>query len=629
MVSKVKRRSIAIFLSQGNQPNITMKKHHLLAGILAAQLALAQTPEKVTIQYSPCIEFHITKPLSELPVVTEDEYESKKELKEVAIRRKYFTAVNPNALPLGEDPLAQKTMGNKAASPPLASWNGISGGYDPPDPSGAASASHYIQAINCKYRVYTKTGGTVSGGGSFNLSALWPGSGNSGDPIVLYDKHADRWFISQFDDPDKILVAISSTNNPIGTYYAYTFAPQPGTFPDYPKYSIWHDGYYCTSNLGLPGKMAAFDRNKMLAGNNAAGMITVTYPNVPNAGFFCPLSADADGQLPPNGTPCPLFSYEDDSWGGGAADQLRIYDFKVNWTTPANSTLTLKGTLPTQPFNVNFTSNWNDVSQPGSSQKLDAINGVLGFRAQYRIWTGYNSVVFCHSVIVNPTTKQVGLRWYELRQNSSSGVWSIYQQGTYAPDNNSRWLGSMAMDDNGNIALAYAVSSSSTPMSLRYCGRAPGDPLGQMSIAEQTAIAGSGAKSSSNRAGDYSHTALDPDGITFWHTGMYVSSGSAATRIYSFQFPNTTGIDTPNHQLTLNWLQDEYGLRISGENLPNNDNMQVDLFDIEGKLIKGQMLKPLDSRISTNISTEGLAKGLYLVRVGNANFQRVIKVSVN
>jgi len=96
--------------------------------------------------------------------------------------------------------------------------------------------------------------------------------------------------------------------------------------------------------------------------------------------------------------------------------------------------------LPTTPFNVSFTSTWDDISQPGTTQKLDAISDVFMYRAQYRRWVGYNSVVLNHAVITNTVTKQAGIRWYELRQNTSSGIWSIYQEGTYAPDAHFRWM---------------------------------------------------------------------------------------------------------------------------------------------------------------------------------------------
>ncbi len=602
------------------------KKIYVVFSLFVSSFAFSQEKVPTTVEYIPCLSFRETPPLSELIALTPQEEELDKDKKAEEIRRKYFPPVNPNALPKGEDPIVQKTNGTRAAHAPLVNFAGLGNTSDPADPSGAPGPNHYVQAVNCKYRIFTKTGGTVTNGGPFNLNVLWPGSGNEGDPIVLYDKYADRWFISQFNDPDKILVAVSKTNDPTGAYYAYTFIPQSGKFPDYPKYSIWPEAYICTANIGNPGNMAAFDRTKMIAGNASAGMIKVSFPSAPNAGFFCPLSADADGQLPPNGTPCPLFTYEDDSWSSGGVDQLRIYDFKINWANPTSSTITLNTKLPVAAFNVDFNSGWNDIPQPGSSTKLDAINGVLTYRAQYRVWTGYNTAVVCHSVITNTSTKQVGIRWYELRQNAS-GVWSIYQQGTYAPGTESRWLGSIAMDDNGNIGMCYATGGT-VAMSLRYTGRYASDLLGQMTLAEETAIAGSGAKNS-NRAGDYSQTSLDPDGVTFWHTGMYVSSGSIATRVYSFKISGGVGINEIASNIQLNTTVNNEMLDVKAKGLQNETDMQLDLFELNGKLVNGQKVKANNGEVNAFISLNGLSKGMYLVRLGNSNFQKVIKVQVN
>ena len=589
-------------------------------------IAAAQKVEGVSINYKPCAGFAITKPLSEMSIdKTEDKEDWEKD--EIKIRRGFPVATYKKPSKFTVDPLTQTTMGSKLLSPPIANWQGTSGTASPPDPSGAAGPAHFVQAVNLRYIIYNKTGTVLAG--PFNLSSLWAGSTNDGDPIVLYDKYADRWFVQQFNGADKILVAVSTGSNPAGAYYTYTFVPDPGNFPDYPKFSIWSDGYYCTANLNSPQKLCVFDRTKMLAGNPSAGMISLTTPVAPNNGFYSALPADADGTLPPYGTPCPLFIYEDDTWSVGGVDQLRIFKLTTDWITPSNSTLVLDQTLPTTAIDVNFNINWDDVSQPGTTQKLDAISGVLMYRAQYRRWIGYNSVVINHAVIVNSTTKQVGIRWYELRQNTSTGIWSIYQEGTYAPDLHSRWMASMAMDDNGSIGMAYAVSSGTIFPSLRYTGRNASDPLGLMTYTETTAIAGTSSQTFFNRFGDYSQTSLDPDGITFWHTGEYISSGGK-TRIFSWQIPNiTTGISDVSDKPDLIVFQNENNLNIKGVKLPNDNETQVEVFDIMGKLIIGRKVTPNSNSFETTIDISGLSKATYLVRIGNEKFQKVVKVSVN
>ncbi len=604
-----------------------MKRSFLTAiALVAIHFSFSQKINTKAV-YQKCTGFAISKSLSEMPVIAEENLKES-EKREIEIRRRTPAALYNKSSQPGVDPIAQNTMGTRAMAGPIVNWQGTTGNASPPDPSGAAGTNHFYQAINLKHTIYNKTGSIIAG--PFALNSLWAGSTNDGDPVVLYDKYADRWMMTQFNGTDEILVAVSTSSNPAGTYFTYTFVPAPGTFPDYPKYSVWSDGYYCTSNLGAPENVAVFDRTKMLAGNPTAGMISLLLPSTPNNGFYAPLSADADGTLPPFGTPCPLVCYEDDTWSSGGTDQLHVFKFTTDWLVPTNSTLVLDQLLPTSPINVNFNVNWDDVSQPGTTQKLDAISGVLMFRAQYRIWTGYNTMVINHAVITNSVTKQVGIRWYELRQNSITGVWSIYQEGTYSPDLHSRWMASIAMDDNGSIGMAYAVSSPTVYPSLRYTGRLAGDPLGLMTFSETIAIAGTSSQTFFNRFGDYSQTSLDPDGITFWHTGEYMSGG-AKTRIFSWQIPlMTTGVNnSANASAQLTVYQNENSLNIKGIKIPGNGEMQVDLFDVLGRELINKKVTPSDNTFETTMDISTLPKATYLLRVGSSQFQKVIKVMIN
>ena len=536
---------------------------------------------------------------------------------------------NVNSLPLKEDPIAQKTMGSRQSQTLLASWEGLSGLSYPPDPSGAAGPNHYVQAVNSSYQIFSKTGGSVIGGGPFTLGSLLFGS-NDGDPIVLYDKYADRWVITEFKTVGrKVLFAISKTSDPTGQYYTYSYtSPQ---FPDYQKFSIWADGYYMTSNQSNQ-KVFVFERDSMLAGVPTSRALNKTFSPPTDNAFFCPLPADADGQLPPAGTPCYIFSYEDDGWGSGYVDRINIYKMSVVWGTTPTATIAVEAQLPTQPFDASYNQNWDDISQPVTTTKLDGIGGVFTYRAQYRRWTGYNSVVLNNPVMVNTTTGQRSIRWYELRQNSTTNQWSIYQQSTYAPDDLNRWVGSIAMDDNGSISLAYSVSNSNVYPGLRYTGRLATDSLNTMTFAEQIVAVGNSAQTSNNRYGDYSHTALDPvDGTIFWHTGEYILNGEPATKIYSFKFPaSTVGIKESSNSLS--FIASNHGdeIRINIMNLPNNKELIIDLFDINGRFVNGKKINPTENTVETSFSNQGLAKGTYLVRIGNnnTNFQKVTKVII-
>lgn len=406
------------------------------------------------------------------------------------------------------------------------------------DPSGAAGPNHYVQAINgTPFKVFNKTTGANML--TANIGSLWsPATPNDGDPIVMYDKYADRWFISQFGQTgNKMFIAISTTSDPTGSYYTYTFtSPQ---FPDYLKFGIWADGYYMTSNQATD-RVFVFERDQMILGNPSARSISQTFTTGATSAFFVPLPADADAGLPTVGTPCPFFSYSDNAWGGGAVDGVKIWNMTTTWGATPSATIVLNSTIPTAAFDASYDAAWNDVVQPGTTQKLDGIGGVCTYRAQWRKWTGYNTVVLNWAVKISASQRSI--KWVELRQNQGTGVWSLYQEGTYTPDSETRWLGSICMDNNGSIALCYLKSSTTTFPSLCYTGRAPTDPLGQMTVAETVAQAGTGSQTGGvNRVGDYSQTSLDPDGVTFWHTGEYMggpTGGTAArTRVYSFQLP--------------------------------------------------------------------------------------------
>lgn len=418
------------------------------------------------------------------------------------------------------------------------SWTGqTASGFRPFDPSGAAGPNHYVQMINSTtFKVYNKTSGAVLLTGT--LGNLWsPATANAGDPVVMYDKPADRWFLAQFGSSTdkKIYIAISTTNDPTGSYYTYTFtSPQ---FPDYLKFSVWQDGYYMTSNQSTQ-KVFCFERTAMLAGTPGARSIYVNY-SPPKSGFFVPLTGDAaDGVLPPAGTPCPIFSYSDNGWGSGYFDRVNIYQMTVNWSAAPTASISLSSNLTTAAFDGSYNASWNDCPQPGTTQKLDGIGGCLMYRAQWKTWSGYNSVVLNWAVKISSTQRSI--KWCELRQNQSTGVWSLYQEGIYAPDADTRWLGSICMDNNGSIGLTYIKSNSTaTYPGIYYTGRRSCDPLGTLPVTEAVGAAGTGSQTGVNRVGDYGQTTLDPDGITFWSTSEYMGgttgSSAARTRIISYQ----------------------------------------------------------------------------------------------
>ncbi|MDD4374141.1 MAG: T9SS type A sorting domain-containing protein [Bacteroidales bacterium] len=418
---------------------------------------------------------------------------------------------------------------------PLRSVMGLGNvnGVFPPDTEGDVGPDHYFLMINSSFAIYNKEG--VKLYGPADNSTLWDGfpgpwSGtNDGDPIVVYDEGADRWFASQFavhtdDGSFWELVAISETGDPTGAWYRYAF--EFNYFNDYPKFGVWHNAYLGTFNYFnssatsyIGGGAVALERDAMLAGDPDARMIVFPISN----SKYGILPADYDGTPPPSDEPA-WFAHINRTGN----KQLEIWKATINWDNPNSSTYSLQNSLVVEGFNASVGS----IPQPGTTQTLDAIGGQLMFRLQYRNFGDYSTLVANHTVTANA---RASIRWYELRKTSTN--WSVYQQGTWQPDNDYRWMGSIAMNANGNIAVGYSVSSSTTYPSIRYAGRTANAPLGQFNIPETVIVEGSSSQTNVNRWGDYSTMSIDPaDDSTFWYAQMYRLGSNWRTQFASFNF---------------------------------------------------------------------------------------------
>jgi hypothetical protein len=513
-----------------------MKKQILALGFCSmAFFGIAQTTVeddgKATV-VAECINFRETKALRDIAPILPETEDNKDYTVPNKLRR--YKHVNPNALPQGNDPVWQMNKSSHFNKAPIQNWEATSFSAYPPDPSGAVGPNHYVHMVNSSFTIYDKAGATLYG--PSQLGTLLGGS-NDGDPIVMYDKDADRWFMSQFKSSNNSLqIAISTTPDPTGTFYSYEFALN--SFPDYPKYGVWNDSYFVTSNKTAP-QFYAMDRTKMLAGDPSASIQGFTIPSLATNGFFSVMPATASAAAPAPGTPGYLYYFQDDGWGGVTADHIKIWEADIDWVTTGNSTLLNVQSLPVSAFDSEFQSSWDDIEQPGTTDKLDGIPTAFMFMAHYREFSGYASVVLNHTVDVSGTD-HAGIRWYELRKTGTN-PWTLYQEGTFAPDGESRWLGSICMDYQGNIGLAYSVSGPTVYPSIRYTGRYASDPLGQMTLAEEDVVIGNGVQTGPNRWGDYAQMTLDPvDDATFWYTGEYIgnSNNSRKSRVFSFKIAN-------------------------------------------------------------------------------------------
>jgi hypothetical protein len=450
------------------------------------------------------------------------------------------------------DPVVQTSPGLAAAPALGVGFEGVGAGFTgpagtfsvtsaPPDTNGAVGPSHYVQIVNTSLAIFNKSGTAIYG--PVPTNTVWSGFGggcqsnDDGDATVDYDRLANRWIISQFSvstTPYLQCVAVSTSGDPTGSYYRYSF--QYNDFPDYPKLGVWPDAYYTTFNLFRNGttfagpEICAYDRAKMLLGQAATQQcftLSTAYGGL--------LPADLDSSTaPPSGSPNYVLSF--------GTNSLQLWKFHVDWTTPANSALTGPTTIPVAAFSP-ACSGGTCIPQSGTTQKLDSLADRLMYRLAYRNLGDHESLVVDHSVTAGSS---VGVRWYELR--SPNGTPTVYQQGTYAPDSTYRWMGSAAMDKNGDIALGFSTSSGSLHPGIHYTGRLATDPLGTMTQGEGVLFDGAGSQTGGlSRWGDYSSLSVDPsDDCTFWYTNEYLASNGSFnwhTRIGSFKLPGcgTTG----------------------------------------------------------------------------------------
>jgi hypothetical protein len=407
----------------------------------------------------------------------------------------------------------------------------------PPDTYGDVGPDTYFHMVNLSFTIFNKSGNIILG--PTNSGTIWNGlpySWNNGDGIVLYDDQADRWFISALclpsfpSPPYFMMIAVSQTSDPTGAWYRWEY--QFDNIPDYPKFGVWRDAYFMSFNRFIsPNSFdgiaaVAFDRTAMLAGDPSPAMVMFKF--VHNTTVFSILPADCDGPFPLTGTP-GYFTYLDATFIG-------LYEFHTDWTNPAAATFGNLNKISIGTYNPNVLG----IRQKGSNVKLDPISDRLMCRLQFRRFPDHQSMVVNHTIRVGDN--QAGIRWYELRR--ITGNWALYQQSTYAPDSNSRWMGSMAMDSAGNIALGFSVSGTNLYPSVRYTGRMKNDPPGQMTLAEQSIIEGGGAQthpaSTYARWGDYSSMTVDPSNPSiFWYTQQYypvTADFDWHTRIGSFTF---------------------------------------------------------------------------------------------
>jgi hypothetical protein len=534
----------------------------------------------------------------------------------------------PGASTPQPDGALQSTAAPSAATTAGLSFAGVGYGDHgfvpdaaPPDTTGAVGASQYVQWVNESFAVFDKATGALLAG-PLRGNTLWSGFGggcqnnNDGDPIVAYDKAAGRWVLTQFSVSSPGTYgylqcdAVTKTSDATGQYNRYSFSYGGSAFNDYPKLGVWPDGYYISYNIFTNGrffagsKICALNRDRMLAGLSATqqcGQLSSSYGNL--------LPTDLDGSTaPPAGAPNVFASF--------GANSLNTWRFHVDWNNTANSSITGPFVTPVAGFST-ACGGGACIPQPGTSQRLDSLADRLMYRLAYRNFGDHQSWVVNHSVTAGSS---VGVRWYELRSLATAPT--VYQQGTYAPTSDYRWMGSVAMDKVGNIAAGYSIASTTRAPSIAFATRAVGDPLGTLGN-ETIAKDGGGSQTTKlERWGDYSTMTLDPrDDCTFWYSTEYLKSSGTfnwSTWITSFQIAGCTSSVTPTAPATPTGLQAVAGTHTVG--LAWNASSGATSYDVLRRT-SGGTAGVIGTPTGTSFSDTDLTNGttyLYSVRAKNS-----------
>ena len=434
----------------------------------------------------------------------------------------------------GDDPLAKYSDSLRHRSPnrtPELVFETGSSNSQPTDPAGAVGPNHYISVINTAFQIFDKSGNSLTNGLISPNPTIFT-SGGCCDLTASYDNAADRWILSFLGGG--VQLAVSDGPDPVNdswTVYSYS------AVSDYQKLSVWRDGYYMTENTGSTNKLHVFERDAMLDEASAGTdpqILSFSLPGLVTSGFHSPQVLNiTDANFPTSGGATVMYM-QDDAWSGVTTDHVKLWNVDIDWESPNDSEVSSAVELTTTPFVSVFDGgSFSNLPQPDGGATIDALQATIMNQAQFRKFSNYNSALFNFVVDVDgSSTKQAGIRWYELRQTVDGEPWEIFQEGTYtAPDNRHAWNASLIMDVKGNIGMGYSGMSSanSTDSQVRvgsyYTGRFSQDPINVMTLEEGVIVEGD-ANIPGTRYGDYSKIDLDPDNDKkFWFINEVMSGG--------------------------------------------------------------------------------------------------------
>jgi Secretion system C-terminal sorting domain len=612
-------------------------KYSVLASLLMiTTMSLAQQE----VQVETAVDFYVTEEMSYYPEV--DPYAiPDKEFQRGGMlsskrQKKADHLKTAEESPTNIDPLIQEGGFTRSANSPIVSFDGVVSNVSPPDPTGAVGPNHIVEMTNSVWGVFDKSGNIASG---FPKSINIPLGIGNGDPIVLYDREADRFLISQFKDPfspsgSRFLVAISTTPDPTGTYHVFSFNPN-GTI-DYPHIGIYGNSYVITGNFSPTGRMYALNREKMINGDASAEMVSLSLPSYSSGTIFnAPQPAHSEGAGVAAG-PVPILWFQDNAWPGVSNDHMKVWDFTVDWSNPGSATISAPLEINLGDFDSFIAGTGGDafanLEQPETTQRIDALVHVLNFQTQRYDFGTHQSIVYNFAVEPVNNSKISGLRWGELRK-VGAGNWELFQEGTFVDqeDNESVFMGGIAMDQLGNIAMGYIKTGATTHPSLYFTGRKDGDALGVMTLGPGIIVEGNTSVTTNSRYGDYAQLVRDPsDDVTFWYTAEY-SGQPRKNRISSFTINDILSVDeldtTVSDLLIVSNDQRNFDVTLTTET--TSDILRLSVFDITGKRIRyEQVEKGADNTYKSTLNLEDTASGVYIVSIGNAKTKLSEKIIV-
>ena len=494
-------------------------------------------------------------------------------------------------LPNGDDPLLylQENTITKSSRDPILTFETTANTATPSDPTGEIGRDYYFASWNSSFRFFNLDGTPATAAASLNTIF---GNDQSGDPIALYDSQVDRYIITSMG-ASGLNFAISQGNNPVldgwHVYSASSFGTD-GQFPDYPKYSIWSDGYYCTTNTSA-NNLYVLERDKIIDGDPTASIQGFDSPQMITSGFASAQVLDITNDDHPSVGNATMVYFQDDAWNQVPTDHLKIWTINIDWDNANNSSISSPYSLETSSFTSVFDGGSFANLTQSSGPDIDAMQACVMNQAQFRKFPTYNSAVFNFVVdALAGSDELAAIRWYELRQPADGEPWVIHQEGTYtAPDGRHAFGASMAMDVQGNIGMGYSSMSSSENISLRYTGRYANDPVGEMTV-EENLIGQSNATNPNTRYADYAHLSVDPSNDkTFWFVSEYFKPGRrdlVGTFQIAANYSNDIGVvsvDSPVSGL----LSDSESVTVS---IFNYGEESVSNFDVSYQLDSGAVI---------------------------------------